>query len=116
MPKVEIRFYEEDDGKCPAFDWLTSLPRAPQAKGWAMLDILAERGNELNRPYAALLRDGIYELRWRRQHVNYRLLYFFHGRSVVILTHGITKKARVPDIEIDTALQRKNLLERKKGI
>jgi phage-related protein len=68
-------------------------------------------GHELRRPIADTLRDGIYELRARRGHVNYRLLYFFHGKNVAILAHALTKEAEVPDVEIERAIARKRALE-----
>src|SRR4051794_3786278 len=67
---------------------------------------LEAAGYELRRPEADSLRDGIYELRVRRQHVNYRLLYFFHEREAVIL-HGCTKKGEVDDADIDRAIERR---------
>jgi len=61
-------------------------------------------GYELRRPETDYLRDGIYELRVRYRHVNYRLLYFFHGNQTVVLTHGFTKEREVSPREIDKAL------------
>ncbi len=71
---------------------------------------LKERGHELRRPEADLLRDGIYELRVGLQGVNYRMLYFFVGKQAV-LSHGLTKEKEVPDREIDLALKRKARFE-----
>jgi len=59
------------------------------------------------RPHADLLRGGIHELRARHGRVHYRILYFFHGRSVALLAHGLTKEGKVPDADIDRALARK---------
>ena len=56
---------------------------------------------------ADFLRDGIYELRAKRGRVNYRLLYFFHGRNVAIVAHALTKEAEVPRADIDRALARR---------
>jgi ribosome-binding protein aMBF1 (putative translation factor) len=56
---------------------------------------LAEAGRELRRPEADYLRGGIYELRARRGHVNYRILYFFHGQNVAILAHALTKEGAI---------------------
>ena len=56
------------------------------------------RGFELRRPMADLLEDGIYELRVRVGKVNYRILYFFHGRNVAILTHAMTKERTFPNL------------------
>ena len=54
------------------------------------LERLRELGHELRRPEADFLRDGIHELRFRFQAVQYRILYFFfEGRAVA--THGLTK-------------------------
>jgi phage-related protein len=69
---------------------------------------LKEMGHELRRPEADYLRDGIYELRAKHSRINYRILYFFHERAAVVLTHGIMKQAaEVPSREIDLAIQRK---------
>jgi len=62
----------------------------------AAISRLALLGHELRRPEADLLRDGIYELRARLGSVNYRLLYFFHGQTVSVIAHGLTKEAAVP--------------------
>src|SRR5262249_1414023 len=71
---------------------------------------LAELGNDLRRPIADLLRDGIRELRAKVGTVNYRILYFFCGKDVVCLSHGIKKERAVADIEIERALERKRLV------
>ena len=46
-------------------------------------------------------------MRVRWNSVNYRILYFFHGRIAAVLAHGITKEAQVPDKAIEEALTRK---------
>ena len=66
-------------------------------------------GHELRRPEADFLRDGIYELRSRSGTVNYRILYFFHGREVAVLTNAITKEDEIPAVEINRALNRRRL-------
>ena len=70
-----------------------------------------ELGHELRRPEADLLRDGIYELRVRLGSVNYRMLYFFHGRVAAVVSHGLTKEKAVPAGEIDGAIERKKRFE-----
>lgn len=37
-----------------------------------------------------------------------RILYFFHGRDVVVLAHALTKENAVPDIDIERAIARRN--------
>jgi Phage derived protein Gp49-like (DUF891) len=56
---------------------------------------------------ADFLRDGIHELRLRRGRVNYRVLYFFHGRDLAVLAHAITKEGEVPDADVDRAVRRR---------
>jgi phage-related protein len=77
----------------------------------AKLDRLEQMGHELRRPEADYLRDDIYELRVGFQSVNYRMLYFFHGRTAAVVSHGIVKDREVPPKEIDLALKRKRLFE-----
>jgi phage-related protein len=71
------------------------------------IEFLEEHGYELRRPQADYLRDDIYELRVKRQGVNYRILYFFH-KSRAIISHGFVKQAgKVPDQEINIAAKNK---------
>ena len=71
------------------------------AKCVERIDRLGELGHEMRRPEADFLRDGVYELRASYQGVHYRMLYFFAGKSVVVVSHGLTKKREVPAREID---------------
>ncbi|HEX5726697.1 MAG TPA: type II toxin-antitoxin system RelE/ParE family toxin [Longimicrobiaceae bacterium] len=85
---------------------MDTLDEKVQNKLIARIDLLEEKGYELRRPHADTLRDGIHELRVVSQHVNYRLLYFFHG-ILAVISHGITKEDVVPPREIDLAIERK---------
>jgi len=69
-------------------------------------------GHELRRPQADYPRDGIYELRAKKGHVNYRVLYFFHGKNVALLAHTLTKEDVAPDADINRAVERKKRHER----
>ena len=104
MPAVHVLLYKEDDGTIPILEWLDSLPSKVQDKCVARIKRLRDLGHELRRPEADYLRDGIYELRLRHQTVNYRVLYFFHGKSVVVLSNGLTKEKEVAPGEIDKAI------------
>ena len=44
--------------------------------------------------------------------MNYRVLYFFHGRNVAILGHALTKEDRVPDVDIERAIRRKLVFQK----
>ena len=81
MPQTEVYFYQDERGRVPVVEWLTELrqsDRRAYAKCVARIRRLAAAGHELRRPEADFLRDGVYELRARQGHVNYRILYFFH--------------------------------------
>ena len=112
MPKTHVAFYCEADGAVPVLEWFDSLPAKAQDKCRVRIQRLSELGYELRRPEADFLRDGIYELRVGLHHVNYRILYFFHGRVAAILAHGLTKEDRIPNAAIDEALARKQRYER----
>ena len=111
MPKTLILFYQEKEGRSPVVEWLNELKRTNR-KGFAQcvgrIRQLHSTGHELRRPSADYLRDGIYELRAKHLKVQYRILYFFHGQNVAVLSHGIIKKgSAVPVHEIEQAIKRK---------
>ena len=114
MPRTHVAFYQEADGEAPVVNWLHELMKTNE-KAWAhcraRIELLAQLGHELRRPAADYLRDGIYELRAKQGHVQYRILYFFHGRQVVILAHGLTKEDTIPAVEIERTIKRKKLFE-----
>lgn len=91
---------------CPE-RWLQTLPVKARAKCLAQVHLLRSRGHELRRPIADFLRDGIYELRPTYRGVHYRILYFFSGKDVIVISHGISKESIVPAAEINRALERR---------
>jgi hypothetical protein len=109
MPLTEVYFYKDDDESVPVLDWLLELqkknPRATR-KCFSLIKLLRDLGNELRRPRADLLRDGVYELRTEVGKVNYRILYGFVGKNAAVLACGLTKKKTVPPAEIDMAVTR----------
>jgi len=114
MPQTFVRVFREADGTAPLMDWLDDLEaREPRAfaKCLQLIRRLSHLGNELRRPSADILRDGIHELRAKIGRVNYRVLYFFYASNTACITHGITKEGKVPDGEIDMAMKRKSLVK-----
>lgn len=108
----EVIFYREADGSIPILDWFDTLPGKARVQCIGKIELLEARGHELRRPHADYLRDGIHELRAKSHGVNYRMLYFFHGRQAVVLSHGVTKKeAAVSPIEIERAKRRRRAFE-----
>ncbi len=115
MPRTEVLFYQEAWQDVPVLEWLRGLRRTDRrgfAKCVARVQRLAEQGHELRRPESDLLRDGIHELRARRGRVNYRILYFFRGQGIAVLTNGLCKAAKVSSADIERALRRKNAFEK----
>lgn len=107
-----IVFFSDGRGGTPFLDWFDRLPERAKIQCRARLGLLADQGHHLRRPAADYLRDGIYELRAKAGKVQYRILYFFHGRTAVVVSHGITKHgAPVPPIEIERVRKRKLAFE-----
>lgn len=108
MPRVDLLLYREgDDAPPPLVAWLDGLQAEARDRCLARLSLLAEHGHELQRPHAAPLGDGIHELRVKFYRVNLRMLYFFHGREAVVVSHGFSKQqAKVPAREIREAVER----------
>ena len=107
MPNTELIFFQDDDGSVPFLDWFDRRQPRAQDKCRVRLERLQQLGHELRRPEADFLRDGIYELRVGLQGINYRMLYFFHGREAVVVSHGLRKERLVPSKEIAIAVRRK---------
>src|SRR6266496_915988 len=112
MPKTKVVFFKEADGTVPILEWFDSLQEKALDKCRVRIERLEQLGHELRRPEADLLRNGIYELRVGLQHVNYRMLYFFQGRTAAIISHGLVKEAEVPPKEIERAIERKRKFEK----
>ena len=114
MPATRVIFFQDEAGHAPVLAWLQDLQNE-NAKAWAncraRIVQLSQFGHELRRPAVDFLRDGIYELRAKQGHVQYRILYFFHGRNVAILAHALTKEETIPAVDIERALKRKREFE-----
>jgi phage-related protein len=80
-----------------------------------IFSLAEEYGYELPRPHSAPLREKILELRVSTKNGNFRFLYFFDDR-IIIITHGFKKKTRkVPNREIEKAIEYRNIyFERRK--
>ena len=105
MPKTEIAIFKNDDGSVPLLKWLDRQPKKVKAKCIEKIESLEAFGYELRRPDCDYLTEGIYELRAKCNGVNYRILYGFHGKNDVMLSHGCTKTDKVPKREINRALK-----------
>jgi len=115
VPQAQVIFYQDENSTAPVLEWLKVLIKKDR-KGYAncvaRIQQLASAGYELRRPAADYLRDGIYELRAKHIHIQYRILYFFDGQNIAILAHAISKDTdQVPSVDIDRAIRRKRQFE-----
>ena len=111
--RYEALFYTKANGECPVDGFLDILPVKARAKISKWIQLLEEEGPDLPRPYADVLRDKVRELRVKFGSAQYRLLYFFRDRKV-ILSHGFIKRTdQVPGAEIEKALNAMEDLERR---
>jgi phage-related protein len=83
----------------------------PQVFGILRTVPARRRSVRCRRQESDILRDGIYELRVGLRGTNYRMLYFFHGKNAVVVSHGLTKERSVPSAQIELALSRKGAFE-----
>ena len=109
-----VEFYKKANGRCPTAEFLDSLSNEEKVFIKRSLQRLEEYGIKLERPTVAPLRDHIWELRRKTHQGNIRLLYFFFDGNKFIITHGFKKKSgKVPDNEIDKAIEiREEYLQR----
>ena len=110
MGQIEVVFYQDDDGSVPALDALQKFAQTePKVadKFQALIEVLADRGFNIRRPMADHLRDKIYELRGKVKGINHRVLYFYGGEKIAILSHHLVKEKKIPPKAIDLDIQRR---------
>jgi phage-related protein len=102
-----IVLYSDRRGESPVEKFIESLPMKHQRKIAGTLLLLEQQGPELRRPYADQVRGGLRELRVQFGRNQYRLLYFFMLRELIVLVHAFAKKTEaIPEREIATATAR----------
>jgi phage-related protein len=101
----DLYFFKTERGTEPVREFLQDQLNAVRMEAGSALTELQESGPKLRRPGADYLRDSIYELRFRSERVEYRILYFF-DESMIILTNAFIKKTnKVPNTEIERAIR-----------
>jgi phage-related protein len=97
----EVFFYEDERGRCQVDEFLDNIRLKERGKVEKWIEKLEREGPNLPRPFADTLRGKIRELRIRFGSNNYRFLYFFYGKAIII-THGFAKKtSKTPLREIE---------------
>ena len=114
-----VNFYRTESGSCPVEEFLDALSgKQAQKVAWALR--LIEELDVVPGQYLEKLvnTDDIWEVRVQFGGSIFRLLGFFDGSTLLILTNGFAKKSRkTPRQEIELATRRKNdYLSRKRNI
>lgn len=116
MASIICFYYVTESGKSPVKDFIDSLDSSSQRKFFFVKSLLEEFGHRLPQPHAKYIGDEIFELRFKGQEGNVRILYFFFHQDKAIFTNGFIKKsAKLPEKERTQAIRRrKEFLEKHK--
>jgi phage-related protein len=106
----KVNFYKTSLGKSPIIDFLDSLSGKQVQKITWVLKIIEEYKVVPKQYFKKLVNtDDIWEVRVVLSSNIFRLLGFFDGNNLVILTNGFVKKTqKTPKNEIKLAEKRKN--------
>lgn len=105
----QVEYYERENGDRPAESFILAQDKKMQAKIFAVLELLEEKGPTLREPFSKSLGDGIFEVRAKQGTDISRVLYFFVVNKKIILTNGFVKKTqKTPQEEIKRAKRYRN--------
>lgn len=114
-----VNFYRTESGSCPVEDFLDSLSGKQAQKVIWVLRLIEELEVVPGQYLKKLVNtDDIWEVRVQFGGNIFRLLGFFEGTRLLIVTNGFAKKSqKTPRQEIELATRRKNeYLSRKRKI
>lgn len=107
MP-FELEFYRAPGGEEPALDYIRRQSKSHRTKIGRSLQYLEDTGHLARRPQVDYLGEDIYELRVPVERHQHRFLYFFHGRTIIVVASGFLKnEGKVPLAEIARAVGRR---------
>jgi len=113
----EVSFYRTKAGHCPVEEFLDALDgKQTQKVVWVLR--LIEELEIVPSQYLKKLVDteGLWEVRVQFGGDTFRLLGFFDGRRLLVLTTGFAKKTeRIPRQELELAANRKQDYQRRKS-
>ncbi|MBV6506726.1 MAG: hypothetical protein ILNGONEN_02308 [Syntrophorhabdaceae bacterium] len=114
-----VNFYRTESGSSPVEDFLDSLSGKQAQKVMWVLRLIEELDIVPGQYLKKLVNtDDIWEIRVQVGGNIFRLLGFFDGATLMILTNGFAKKSqKTPRQEIDLAVRRKReYLSRKRQV
>jgi len=82
--------YTTASGDSPIRTFLSELQERDRVEAFALIRLLAERGNTLRLPHSQPLGEGLHELRGKQV----RIFYVFKPQKRVLLLNGILKKRK----------------------
>lgn len=104
----ELEFYRDEDGQQPALDYIRSQIRKHRTQIGRALDLLEKSGHLARRPLVDYVGNDLYELRAPIERHQHRLLYFFHERTIIVVTSGFMKNMdKIPETELARARRRR---------
>ena len=93
-----VEFYETESGQKPVLDFMLSLDPKLRAKMGALMELLAEKGNELRMPYTEPIQGN---------NISRALFFFYAGQRIIITNGFIKKQQKTPAKEIQLAKARR---------
>jgi phage-related protein len=112
----EVRFYRTRSGDCPVEEFLDALSGKQAQKVVWVLRLVEELDSVPSQYFKKLVdTDGLWEVRVQHGGDTFRLLGFFDGPRLLVLTSGFVKKTeKTPRQEIAVAeMRRKDYLLRR---
>ncbi|MEQ9825115.1 MAG: type II toxin-antitoxin system RelE/ParE family toxin [Puniceicoccaceae bacterium] len=102
-----IQFYRTEAGTCPVEEFLDYLnPKQSKKVLWVM-QMVRQMPKPPVQYFKKLIGTDLWEIRTQLGSDAFRLIGFFDGEQLIILTSGFAKKTqRTPKQEIETAKQR----------
>ena len=108
----KIIYYIQGE-RSPVEEFIRSLDRRMQQKFFSKVELLKEFWSRLPEPHAKYVGDDLFELWFKGQEGQIRILYFFFHQDYAVLVHGFVKKTqKLPQDEKKLAVKRrKDFLE-----
>jgi phage-related protein len=106
--KIVCYYYVATLNRSPVKEFIDLLYDKTQQKFFFVKALLEEFGYKLPYPHAKYLGNSIFELRFKGQEGETRILYFFFHKDKAVFTNGFIKKSgKTPKGELLIAMNRR---------